>query len=124
MPPLRARVRRDHGVLRRRGRRHAPRPILTLARLDPPPLLRLRVSDSSDCLPSHGHDHHRPPPLRALIGSLASVWREGLFLVRCSAFAAVLSVAAALSWYAQHRARAFVEARLLPAACAALGDYL
>ena len=44
--------------------------------------------------------------------------------MRCSAFAAVLSVAAALSWYAQHRARAFVEARLLPAACAALGDYL
>ncbi|VAH58089.1 unnamed protein product [Triticum turgidum subsp. durum] len=108
---------------RARCRRHVPRPVLTLARLDPPPLLRLRVSDSSNCLPSHGHEH-RPPPLRALIGSLASVWREGLFLVRCSAFAAVLSVAAALSWYAQHRARAFVEARLLPAACAALGDYL
>ncbi|KAM0871926.1 hypothetical protein ACQ4PT_039062 [Festuca glaucescens] len=114
--PRRARGGRGHGP------RHAPRPILTLARFDPPPLLRLKVSDSSDCPPAAAH--HRLPRPRALIGSLASVWREGLFLVRCSVFAAVLSVAAALSWYAQLRARAFVEARLLPAACELLGDYL
>uniref|UniRef100_A0ACD5VV42 Uncharacterized protein n=1 Tax=Avena sativa TaxID=4498 RepID=A0ACD5VV42_AVESA len=123
-PPLfLCRPRRTRGG---RGHRHAPRPILTLARFDRPPLLRLKVSDSSDCLPAggaHHHQHHLPRP-RALIGSLASVWREGLFLVRCSVFAAVLSVAAALSWYAQLRARSFVEARLLPAACALLGDYL
>ncbi|KAK1630638.1 hypothetical protein QYE76_004956 [Lolium multiflorum] len=107
-----------------RGHRHAPRPILTLARFDPPPLLRLKVSDSSDCPPAGtAHHHHRLPRPRDLIGSLASVWREGLFLVRCSAFAVVLSVAATLSWYAQLRARAFVEARLLPAACELLGDH-
>ncbi|TVU21519.1 hypothetical protein EJB05_31159, partial [Eragrostis curvula] len=113
---------------RRRGGRQASRPILTLARVDPPPLLRLKVSDSSDC-PSDAHHHHSHlAPLflrpRALIGSLAPVWREGLFLVRCSVFAAVVAVAAALSWFAQLRARSFVEARLLPAACAALGEYL
>ncbi|CAO2199264.1 unnamed protein product [Urochloa humidicola] len=119
---------------RRRPRGHpASRPLLTLARLDPPPLLRLKVSDSSDypadaAHSNHAH-HHRPAPSllsgpRALIGSLAPVWREGLFLIRCSVFVAVVSVAAALSWVAQLRARSFVEARLLPAACAALGEYL
>ncbi|KAF8705806.1 hypothetical protein HU200_031014 [Digitaria exilis] len=125
---------------RRRPRgRLASRPFLTLARFDPPPLLRLKVSDSSDSPAdaAHTHAHHSshahrspapPPPLlqgpRALIASLAPVWREGLFLVRCSVFAAVVSVAAALSWVAQLRARSFVEARLLPAASAALGEYL
>ncbi|CAL4951973.1 unnamed protein product [Urochloa decumbens] len=122
---------------RRRPRGHpASRPLLTLARLDPPPLLRLKVSDSSDypADAAHAHNsnhahHHSPAPSllsgpRALIGSLAPVWREGLFLIRCSVFAAVVSVAAALSWVAQLRARSFVEARLLPAACAALGEYL
>ncbi|XP_022682992.1 uncharacterized protein LOC101753840 isoform X2 [Setaria italica] len=124
---------------RRRPRFHpTSRPLLTLARFDPPPLLRLKVSDSSDSPADapHAHAHHHSnhahhtpaPPLlpgpRALIGSLAPVWREGLFLVRCSVFAAVVSVAAALSWVAQLRARSFVEARLLPAACAALGEYL
>ncbi|XP_039810202.1 protein SUBSTANDARD STARCH GRAIN 4, chloroplastic-like isoform X2 [Panicum virgatum] len=116
---------------RRRPRgRLASRPLLIL---DPPPLLRLKVSDSSDSPAdaAHAHAHashgHAPPLLpgpRGLIGSLAPVWREGLFLVRCSVFAAVVSVAAALSWVAQLRARSFVEARLLPAACAALGEYL
>ncbi|PAN32572.1 hypothetical protein PAHAL_5G497300 [Panicum hallii] len=121
---------------RRRPRgRLASRPLLTLARFDQPPLLRLKVSDSSDSPAdaAHAHAHHsnshsHAPPLlpepRGLIGSLAPVWREGLFLVRCSVFAAVVSVAAALSWVAQLRARSFVEARLLPAACAALGEYL
>ncbi|OEL34269.1 hypothetical protein BAE44_0004714, partial [Dichanthelium oligosanthes] len=129
---------------RPRGRSIHPtsRPLLTLARFDPPPLLRLKVSDSSDSpadaahphahhssSQAHAHSHHSPAPSllrgpRALIASLAPVWREGLFLVRCSVFAAVVSVAAALSWVAQLRARSFVEARLLPAACAALGEYL
>ncbi|KAL6627318.1 hypothetical protein ACP70R_031044 [Stipagrostis hirtigluma subsp. patula] len=118
---------------RRRPRGHpASRPPLTLARFDPPPPLpRLKASDSSDCpgdaARAHHSDHRHAPLLprpRALIGSLAPVWREGLFLVRCSVFAAVVSVAAALSWVAQLRARSFVEARLLPAACAALGEYL
>ncbi|RLN25470.1 uncharacterized protein C2845_PM07G36590 [Panicum miliaceum] len=123
---------------RRRPRgRLASQPLLTLARFDQPPLLRLKVSGSSDspadAAHAHAHAHHsnghsHAPPLlpgpRGLIGSLAPVWREGLFLVRCSVFAAVVSVAAALSWVAQLRARSFVEARLLPAACAALGEYL
>ncbi|KAL6848037.1 hypothetical protein ACP4OV_022165 [Aristida adscensionis] len=122
-----------HPPARRGRRRHPPPrpPLLTLARLDPPPLLRLRASDSSDCPADAAHAHrgdrHRAPLLlrpRALIGSLAPLWREGLFLVRCSVFAAAVSVAAALSWFAQLRARSFVEARLLPAACAALGEHL
>ncbi|XP_066317019.1 protein SUBSTANDARD STARCH GRAIN 4, chloroplastic-like isoform X2 [Miscanthus floridulus] len=114
------------------------RPLFTLARFDPPPLFRLKVSDSSDPPAEAAHAHrsnHRAhahqssapsllPGPRALIGSLAPVWREGLFLVRCSVFAAVVSVAAVLSWVAQLRARSFVEARLLPAACAALSEYL
>jgi hypothetical protein len=45
-------------------------------------------------------------------------WREGLFLVRSSIFAAVLT------WLAQLWARSFVKAQLLPAACAALSEYL
>ncbi|KAB8080215.1 hypothetical protein EE612_000606 [Oryza sativa] len=113
------------------------RPLVARARFDPPPLLRLKVSDSSDCpAPHHPHSQHQPllptrrqqqqppPPYQALVASLAPLWREGLFLVRCSVFAAALSVAAALSWYAQLRARSFVESRLLPAACAALGEFL
>ncbi|KAK3160530.1 hypothetical protein QOZ80_1BG0060740 [Eleusine coracana subsp. coracana] len=112
---------------RRRGGHQGSRPILTLARFDPPPLLRLKVSDNSDC-PADSAPHSHLAPLllrpRALIGSLAPLWREGLFLVRCSVFAAVVAVAAALSWFAQLRARSFVEARLLPAACAALSEYL
>nr|AVZ23641.1 defective kernel 5 [Zea mays] len=116
------------------------RPLLTLARFDPPRLFRLKVSDSSaspgEAAHAHAHHsnhrahaHHSPAPSllpwpRALIGSLAPVWREGLFLVRCSVFAAVVSVAGALSWFAQLRARSFVEARLLPAACSALSEYL
>ncbi|PWZ30527.1 hypothetical protein Zm00014a_005699 [Zea mays] len=118
------------------------RPLLTLARFDPPRLFRLKVSDSSaspgEAAHAHAHAHHSnhrahahhsPAPSllpwpQALIGSLAPVWREGLFLVRCSVFAAVVSVAGALSWFAQLRARSFVEARLLPAACSALSEYL
>ncbi|GJN32228.1 hypothetical protein PR202_gb20718 [Eleusine coracana subsp. coracana] len=112
---------------RRRGGHQGSRPILTLARFDPPPLLRLKVSDNSDCPADTAPHSHLAPLLlrpRALIGSLAPLWREGLFLVRCSVFAAVVAVAAALSWFAQLRARSFVEARLLPAACAALSEYL
>ncbi|XP_062194622.1 protein SUBSTANDARD STARCH GRAIN 4, chloroplastic-like isoform X1 [Phragmites australis] len=120
----------QHPARRRRSGHPISRPLLTLARFDPPPLLRLKVADSSDfpgdAAHAHHSNHHAPllPRPRALIGSLAPVWREGLFLVRCSVFAAVVSVAAALSWFAQLRARSFVEARLLPAACAALGEYL
>ncbi|XP_006643831.3 protein SUBSTANDARD STARCH GRAIN 4, chloroplastic [Oryza brachyantha] len=115
----------------RRGRRPRRRqggcghtPLVARARFDPPPLLRLKVSDSSDCPAPQHPQAHQPLLPRPLLASLAPLWREGLFLVRCSVFAAALSVAAALSWYAQLRARSFVESRLLPAACAALGDYL
>ncbi|KAG8053184.1 hypothetical protein GUJ93_ZPchr0001g29271 [Zizania palustris] len=115
------------GRRRRQGCSHTagPRALVARARFDPPPPFRLKVSDSSDCPAPHPQTHHPllPQP-QVIIDSLAPVWREGLFLVRCSVFAAVLSVAAALSWYAQLRARSFVEARLLPAACAMLGDYL
>uniref|UniRef100_A0A0E0BY59 Translocation and assembly module TamB C-terminal domain-containing protein n=1 Tax=Oryza meridionalis TaxID=40149 RepID=A0A0E0BY59_9ORYZ len=137
-PPLLHPSRRRHRYrLRQGGCIHTSpgaRPLVARARFDPPPLLRLKVSDSSDCpAPHHPHSQHQPllptrqrqqPPHQALVASLAPLWREGLFLVRCSVFAAALSVAAALSWYAQLRARSFVESRLLPAACAALGEYL
>jgi hypothetical protein len=96
---------------RRRGGGHqGSRPLLILARFDPPLPLRLNVSNSSDCPAETHHGHHVPLLLRprALIVSLAPLWREGLFLVRCSVFAAVVAVAAALTWLAQLRARSLV----------------
>jgi hypothetical protein len=56
------------------------------------------------------------PPEQA--ADLAHDLAGGLFLVRSSIFAAVLT------WLAQLRARSFVKAQLLPAACAALSEYL
>lgn len=67
--------------------------------LDSPPLVKF--SDSSDCrLASQGHD---------LVAAATAVWPKGLFLVRCSVFTVVLTVATALLWYMQLRAFAVLE---------------
>lgn len=59
---------------------------------------------------------------KALSSFLRPVWNEGLFLVRCSAFAAVISGICLLVWYGQTKAKGFVEAKLLPSVCKAVSD--
>lgn len=53
---------------------------------------------------------------------LAVMWQEGLFLVRCSVFCAVMSGICLLVWYGQLKVKNYVEAKLLPSVCASLSD--
>ncbi|ESQ46688.1 hypothetical protein EUTSA_v10000008mg [Eutrema salsugineum] len=59
---------------------------------------------------------------RGLVRSLAPVWEEGLFFLRCSVFFAVISGVCLLVWYGQNKARAFVETKLLPSVCSMLSE--
>lgn len=64
------------------------------------------------------------PKTRALIRSFVPLWKEGLFLFRCSIFVAVISAVGVLVWYGQVKARTFVETRLLPSVCSILSKHL
>ncbi|KAL8090119.1 protein TIC236, chloroplastic [Apium graveolens] len=55
---------------------------------------------------------------------LAPVWEEGLLIVRCSVFCAVMSGVCLLLWYGQVKAKSFVETKLLPSVCAALSEQI
>lgn len=61
---------------------------------------------------------------KALVRSLAPLWKEGLLLVRCSIFVAVLSGVCLLVWYGQNKAKGYVETKLLPSVCSVLSDYI
>lgn len=61
---------------------------------------------------------------KALVRSLAPVWKEGLLIVRCSVFGAVISGVCLLVWYGQNRAKCYIEAKLLPSVCSVLSDYV
>ncbi|XP_077225871.1 protein TIC236, chloroplastic-like [Tasmannia lanceolata] len=61
---------------------------------------------------------------KGLVGYFVPLWKEGLFLVRCSVFVAVISAIGMLVWYGQVRARSFIEAQLLPSVCSILSEYL
>lgn len=56
--------------------------------------------------------------------TLAPVWEEGLLIVRCSVFCAVMSGVCLLLWYGQVKAKSFVETKLLPSVCAALSEHI
>ncbi|KAL2548368.1 embryo defective [Forsythia ovata] len=60
---------------------------------------------------------------KTLVRSMAPLWEEGLFLIRCSIFCAVMSGVCLLVWYGQLKAKSYVEARLLPRVCALLSDH-
>lgn len=59
---------------------------------------------------------------KGIVRSLAPVWVEGLFFLRCSVFFAVISGVCLLVWYGQNKARAFVETKLLPSVCSVLSE--
>ncbi|CAH2060516.1 unnamed protein product [Thlaspi arvense] len=59
---------------------------------------------------------------KGLVRSLAPVWEEGLFFLRCSVFFAVISGVCLLVWYGQNKARVFVETKLLPTVCSMLSE--
>ncbi|KAJ4794147.1 embryo defective 2410 [Rhynchospora pubera] len=61
---------------------------------------------------------------RGFIKSLHPIWKEGLFIVRCSLAVALISVAGLLVWYARLRAQRFVQSNLLPSVCSILSEYL
>ncbi|XP_052185056.1 protein TIC236, chloroplastic isoform X2 [Diospyros lotus] len=61
---------------------------------------------------------------KALVRSLAPLWEEGLLLIRCSVFCAVISGVCLLVWYGQAKAKTFVEAKLLPSVCSVLSEYI
>ncbi|KAI3848153.1 hypothetical protein MKX03_015643 [Papaver bracteatum] len=61
---------------------------------------------------------------KALIKSLVPLWNEGLVLIRCSIFVAVISAIGTLVWYGQLKAKSVVEAKLLPSVCLVLSEYL
>ncbi|CAA6666284.1 unnamed protein product [Spirodela intermedia] len=50
---------------------------------------------------------------KALIRSFEPLWKEGLLLIRCSVFVAILSAAGLLLWYGHFKTRIFVETHLL-----------
>ncbi|GKV06507.1 hypothetical protein SLEP1_g18400 [Rubroshorea leprosula] len=61
---------------------------------------------------------------KALVMSLSPLWKEGLLLVRCCVFTAVISGVCLLVWYAQKKTKDFIEAKLLPSVCSVLSEYL
>lgn len=61
---------------------------------------------------------------KALVRSLSPLWEEGLLLVRCSVFVAVISGVCLLVWYGQTKAKGFIEARVLPSVCSVLSEYI
>lgn len=61
---------------------------------------------------------------RTLVKSFSPVWEEGLLLVRCSVFFAVISGVYLLLWYGQLKAKSYVEVKLLPSVCALLSDHI
>lgn len=61
---------------------------------------------------------------KTLVRSMSPLWEEGLFLIRCSIFCAVMSGVCLLVWYGQLKAKSYVEARLLPSVCALLSDHI
>lgn len=64
------------------------------------------------------------PKARAFVRSYLPLWKEGVFLFRCSIFVAVISAVGVLVWYAQLKAKTFVESRLLPSVCSMLSEHL
>ncbi|GAV87554.1 DUF490 domain-containing protein [Cephalotus follicularis] len=61
---------------------------------------------------------------KILVNSLAPLWKEGLLLVRCSVFVAVISGVLLLVWYGQSKAKGFIEAKLLPSVCSVLSKHI
>ncbi|KAM5566269.1 protein TIC236, chloroplastic [Rosa sericea] len=61
---------------------------------------------------------------KALVRSLSPLWEEGLLLVRCSVFVAVISGVCLLVWYGQKKAKGLIEARVLPSVCSVLSEYI
>ncbi|PQM33435.1 uncharacterized protein Pyn_40057 [Prunus yedoensis var. nudiflora] len=61
---------------------------------------------------------------KALVSSLSPLWEEGLLLVRCSVFLAVISGVCLLVWYGQSKAKGFIEDKLLPSVCSVLSEYI
>lgn len=61
---------------------------------------------------------------KTLVRSVTPLWEEGLLLIRCSIFCAVMSGVCLLMWYGQLKAKSYVEARLLPRVCALLSDHI
>lgn len=61
---------------------------------------------------------------KMLVKSLSPVWEEGLLLVRCSVFCAVISGVCLLVWYGQLKAKSYIEIKLLPSVCALLSDHI
>ncbi|GMP94732.1 hypothetical protein CsSME_00044069 [Camellia sinensis var. sinensis] len=61
---------------------------------------------------------------KALVRSLVPLWEEGLLLIRCSIFFAVISGVCLLVWYGKAKAKTFVEAKLLPSVCSVLSEYI
>ncbi|PSR91805.1 Spermidine/putrescine import ATP-binding protein like [Actinidia chinensis var. chinensis] len=59
-----------------------------------------------------------------LVRSLSPLWEEGLFLIRCSVFCAVMSGVCLLLWYGQAKAKTYAEAKLLPSLCSVLSEYI
>lgn len=61
---------------------------------------------------------------KMLVKSLSPVWEEGLLLVRCSVFCAVISGVCLLVWFGQLKAKIYIETKLLPSVCSVLSDHI
>ncbi|XP_015939698.1 protein TIC236, chloroplastic isoform X1 [Arachis duranensis] len=55
---------------------------------------------------------------------LSNLWSEGLMLFRASVYTAVVSGVCILAWYGRNKAKAYVEANLLPSVCLAVSEYI
>lgn len=54
--------------------------------------------------------------------TLSPLLEEGLFLIRCSIFCAVLSGVCLMVWYGKAKAKSYVEAKLLPSVCSVVSE--
>ncbi|XP_047319801.1 protein TIC236, chloroplastic [Impatiens glandulifera] len=61
---------------------------------------------------------------KALVRSLNPLLEEGLFLIRCSVFFAVISGVCLLVWYGKAKAKSFIETKLLPSVCSVISEQI
>lgn len=62
--------------------------------------------------------------LADLVKPLSPLWQEGLLLLRCSIFGAVVAGVCLLLWYGRAKAKEFVELKLLPSVCSVLSEQI
>ncbi|KAL9313337.1 hypothetical protein ACSQ67_018789 [Phaseolus vulgaris] len=64
----------------------------------------------------------KEPPFSFSLSYFRPLWKEGLLLMRASAYTAVISGLFLLLWFGRNKAKGFVEANILPSVCSMVSE--